>query len=392
MSNEVIEYVSFQKRVCQNQLHTYKSIISESHPKYKKLKNEYENYVLLENVVKNLENENVSIEQINNTIEILKDAIESFKNALKSQQLNEWNFFNRNPKNKSISEFKKIYDIFKPIATASTIISRMVEKAKEQGFEINSKTFQNLKLSGKEGQEIKDLLVNISSLEDETKLNKIKDACEIIQNTYINAGTNPILTNFIPNDLVTNPVNVGLKNIEGGTNVGTYLKADIMRKPKSLRSFDLSQVKDYKEPDTGAAFGGQSMFAMPPGHSHQHAPLSRSDVDDTEPKTIRSSDLDTSKVPQRKLKGVNRSKFRQIASQVGMSDKDAQTMVRSGFAKWAEENPDQLKKLADLLSGSNVVSEARINLIVDFVEKSKSEQKLVTEVVNKWNKLAGLKG
>jgi len=67
-------------------------------------------------------------------------------------------------------------------------------------------------------------------------------------------------------------------------------------------------------------------------------------------------------------------------------------MVKSGMAKWASENPDQFMKLAQqLMSGGGTIAENK-NIIINFINNHQKEKQLVTEVVNKWNKLAGLKG
>lgn len=398
MSNELIELISFQKRVCENQLHSYKSIMNESHPRYILLKEEYQTYVLLENIANDLEN--VDPNQVETATQILNKAIEDFKNALKNQQLNEilgtiankigsavkgagkvvrglttGHDINTLEKEKNIKEFMTAYSVFKPLSVAVNIIDHMIEQAKTQGNDITAKSFQNLKLPGTQGQEIKKLIIGIAS---RGKIDNIKNAIKIIQNVTSSgsASTNPVLSNFISNDLVNNKTDVGLQYSQGAAPLrghgGSKTPDWITQQNAELDAEETPQQSKQspteEEPTmTGSLFGGHA------GGPQQTQPNVKTNAATKNPRI--------------------RSKFKQVAKQVGMSEKDAQTMIRSGFAKWAEENPNQLKQLADLLSGSNVVSETkRINLIVNFVEKSKSEKKLVTEVINKWNKLAGLKG
>ena len=378
--SELLDYVSFQRRVCENQLKSYDKILNESHPKYKLLKEEYEFYLLMENIVKSLENQNVTADQIDDATKVLQDVLNQFKSSLTG--LNEAGFFDKTrnffrgitkghdinvlEKEKSIQNFTQIYQSFKPLALAANIIGRMFEKQSSQGDIINAQKLKPLKLGGSMGAELKNLISRAAS--SEQGLQKLKSSLSLVQN-YGQGSTNPILDNFIPNDLIQNSIDVGLKSVEGGTHVGTYLKADMAKQPPpppTKADSDMGEPKVPTPNDNSSLFKGMQ-------HEPEH------DVD--------LSDLNK----QTKPGSASREKFRQIAKAAGLDDKTSSWMVKSGLAKWASENPDQFMKLAQqLISGGGTITENK-NIIIKFVENSEKQKKLVTEVVNKWNKLAGIK-
>lgn len=374
--SELLNYVSFQRRVCENQLKSYDKILNESHPKYKFLKEEYEFYLLMENIVKSLENKNVTADQIDTATKALQDILNQFKSSLTG--LNEAGFgkFIRGlvkghdidvlEKEESIQNFTKVYQSFKPLALAANIIGRMFEKQSSQGDIINAQKLKPLKLGGSMGAELKNLILRAAS--SEQGLQKLKSSLSLVQN-YGQGSTNPILDNFIPNDLIQNSIDVGLKSVEGGTHVGTYLKADMAKQPPPPPT--------KIDPDMG-----EPKVPTPNDNSNLFKGMQREPEHDTGLSGLNK---------QTKSGKVSRQNFRQVAKAAGLDNETSSWMVKSGFAKWASENPDQFMKLAQqLISGGGTITENK-NIIIKFVENSEKEKKLVTEVVNKWNKLAGIK-
>jgi hypothetical protein len=398
--NELIEHISFQRRICENQLNAYKSIMNESHPKYKLLKKEYEAYVLLEDISKDLEN--VDASQIEIATQILNKTIEDFKNSL-TVSINEFikqafnkaknivrglttgHDINQLEKEKNIKDFMIAYQVFKPIATAASIIYRMAEKAESQGDIINQKTFQSLKLSGSEGNEIKQLIVNIASGQDQDKIERLKKSCQIIQNVISSASTNPVISNFISNDLVQNPINVGLKNIEGGTHVGTYLRSKSSHEvPGEVNLSDIKDDDGFGKDLMPNAVGGdtqsQSMF----GSNAANGPYNNL-----------NTGFNQSSTRDNKSKRMH-DDLRKVANDLGISKQEQDKMEKSGIFRYIKSNPDLLSQLISAYKNPSsslgpAINESGKQYLVRLVKEHKQEGTLVTEVVNKWNKLAGIK-
>lgn len=396
--SELLDYVSFQRRVCENQLKSYNKILNESHPKYKLLKEEYEFYLLMEDIVQSLENQAVTADQIDDATQVLQNILNQFKSSLSN--LNEAGMFdaiksagksigkfargittghniNDLAKEQSVKNFTQVYQSFKPLLQASNIIDGMLDKVEQQGASFSSESLKNLKLGGSMGAELKNLILKAAS--SDQGVQKLKSSLQIVQN-YGQNSTNPVLSNFISDDLINNSIDVGIKASFGaaplrgqGSNKQTGWMKDVEGELGGDKSPVVgSEPSDQSQQDR-AAFGGSSMFS-----GIQHAP--EHDVD--------LSDLNK----QNKPGEPTRQKFRQIAKTAGVDDKTTAWMVKSGLAKWASENPDQFMKLAQqLMSGGGTIAENK-NIVINFINNHQKEKQLVTEVVNKWNKLAGLKG
>jgi len=410
--SELLDYVSFQRRVCENQLKSYNKILNESHPKYKLLKEEYEFYLLMENIVKSLENQNVTSDQIDDATKILQDILNQFKSSLSS--LNEvdmssmWNAakgavgkaakgvksfvqgtvggghnIDDLAKEKSVQNFTQVYQSFKPLLQAANIIDGMIDKSQQQGGTFNSEILKPLKLSGSMGAELKNLILKAAS--NDQGIQKLKSSLEIVQN-YGQSSTNPILSNFIPNDLVNNSIDVGIKSSFGSA----PLRGHASNKPTGWMKDVEGELGGESpvvntEPSTQlqqdkATFGGSSMFS-----GMQHEP--EHDVD--------LSDLDNSPKLNKKA-NVRGGTFRNVATTLEIPGPVITSMVKSGAAGWAAKNPEKFKQLADqflqAVKNGTVTSLKESNeFIAKFIENCENEKKLVTEVVNKWNKLAGIK-
>lgn len=382
--SELLNYVSFQRRICENQLRSYNKILNESHPKYILLKEEYNFYLLMENIVKSLENQNVTTNQIDDATKSLEDVLNQFKTSLST--INEAGIFDKTKKffrglttghdinvlekEKSIENFTRVYQSFKPLIVTVNILDQMFQK-QTSGYEINSEKLKSLKLGGSLGNELKTLILNAASSED--KLEKLKAALPLVQN-YGQGSTNPILSNFIPEDLVKNTVDVGVKAPSGaaqlrghGSNKPTddwaalnkELGGDEEPAVVGKQTFDISQqlpTDDEEYAGSGSIFGG-------------HA-------------------LPKEQTPTMKTRKALRGSFRDKATAAGIPTSTVQWMVKSGLAKWASENPDQFMNLAKQLTGTLAENK---NKIVKFIDEQNKQKQLVTEVVNKWNKLAGIK-
>ena len=405
--NELIEHISFQRRVCENQLNAYKSIMNESHPKYKLLKEEHEAYILLEDISKDLQN--VDPSQVEVATQILNKAIDDFKNSL-TTNINEFikqafnkaknvvrglttgHDINQLEKEKNIKEFMVAYQVFKPIATAASIIYRMAEKAESQGAVINQKTFQSLKLSGTKGNEIKQLILNIASGQDQGKIEKLKKSCQIVQNVVTSASTNPVISNFISNDLVQNPINVGLKNVEGGTHAGTYLRSKSSHEvpgevnPADIKDDTQGFNKDLTPNATGGTSQSQSVF----GSNATNGPYSNLNTGFNQNDSQQNgSSLDN------KNKRMH-DDLRKVADGLGISKQEQDKMEKNGIFRYIKSNPDLLSQLINTYknpssSAGPALKESGKDYLTRLVKEHKQEGTLMTEVVNKWNKLAGIK-
>lgn len=396
--SEFLDYVSFQRKICENQLNSYSKILSESHPKYKLLKEEYEFYLLMEDITKSLENQGVTANQIDDATKILQNILNQFKSSLSTlnevgavgkffRGLTKGHDINVLEKEKSVQNFTQVYQSFKPLLQASNIIDGMLDKAEQQGATFNVQSLKPLKLSGSMGAELKNLILTAASSPE--GIQKLKSSLQTVQN-YGQASTNPILSNFISDDLIKNSIDVGIKSSFGSA---------------QLRSQGLNKPTGWMKDLEGELGGGkdQTMTSSQPNQSQQsikqseepnfndgglfkgiqHAPEEDVDLSDLEKQTG---------VSKEKQKKGKRTTFRASAESAGIDTQTTNWMVKNGFAKWAEANPQQLTKLASLISGGSSLTEAKKKLIYNFVKECEKEKQLVTEVVNKWNKLAGLKG
>lgn len=388
--NELIEHISFQRRVCENQLNAYKSIMNESHPKYKLLKEEHEFYLLMENIAKSLEDKNVTADQIDDATSVLNNVLNQFKSSLST--LNEAGFFDKAKKfvrglttghdinvlekEKSIKNFTEVYQTFKPLALAANVISRMFDKQKSQGDIINAQKLKSLKLAGPMGNELKSLILKAAS--SNQGLSKLQSSLPLLQN-YGQGSTNPILSTFVAQDLVSNPVNIGLGYSEGGTNVGTYLKADAA-KPDLVRNADIEDVPEPASPpslpDDQKYAGSSSIFG---GHALKGPYNKETDVGSVDQKNRRMHD-----------------DLRSVANGLGISKQEQDKMEKNGIFRYIKSNPDLLSQLINAYknpssSAGPALKESGKDYLTRLVKEHKQEGTLVTEVVNKWNKLAGIK-
>ena len=402
---QLIEHISFQRRVCENQLNAYKSIMNESHPKYKVLKEEYNFYLLMEDIAKSLKDKNVIADQIDDATATLNKAINDFKTSLST--LNEAGFFDKTKKvfrglttgydindlekEKSIENFTKVYQIFKPLVLAANVISSMFDKQGSEGYIINAEKLKPLKLFGSIGNELKPLILKATS--SSQGLKKLQSSLPLLQN-YGAGATNPILTTFISQDLVSNPINVGISVGYGGTAAGTYLRSKSSHEvpgevnPANIKDDTQGFNKDLTPNATGGTSQSPNVFgahATNGPHNNLNTGLgqnaSQQNGSSSDNKNTRTHD-----------------DLRKVANGLGISKQEQDKMQKNGIFNYIKSNPDLLSQLINTYKnpsssvGPAALKESGKAYLTRLVKEHKQEGTLMIEVVNKWNKLAGLKG
>jgi len=396
---QLIEHISFQRRVCENQLNAYKSIMNESHPKYKVLKEEYNFYLLMEDIAKSLKDKNVTADQIDDATTALNKVINDFKASLST--LNEAGFLDRTKKvfrglttghnindlekEKSIETFTKVYQMFKPLVLAANVISSMIDKQGSEGYIINAEKLKPLKLFGSIGDELKPLILKAAS--SSQGLKKLQSSLPLLQN-YGAGGTNPILTTFISQDLVNNPVNIGISVGYGGTDAGTYLRSKSSHEvpgevnPKDIKDDTQGFNKDLTPNATGGTSQSPSMF----GGNATNGPY---------------NNLNTGLKQNGSSSGDKNAKMhdnlRKVANDLGISKQEQDKMEKNGIFRYIKSNPDLLSQLINAYKNPSssvgpALKESGKAYLTRLVKEHKHEGPLIIDVVNKWNKLAGLKG